>query len=303
MLKGASNFVEGVDLAFIVIIGISVVFLIAITFAMIYFSIKYNKNKNPIAEPTVDSTTLEITWFVVPTILVMVMFYYGWVGYEPMLNIPEENISVKTTGRMWSWSFEYENGKWSDVLVVPINKAIKLDLVSVDVLHSFFVPAFRIKRDVVPGIDNKMWFEATELGTFNILCAEYCGTQHSSMISEVKVLPLDEWERWYNTKETVKEGSSAGKELLKKHGCIACHSTDGSKIIGPSFKGIFNSERFVLEDGERKKVKADAEYIINSVLKPKSQIVEDYPDVMLDYTGKITVEEIDDIIEYLKTLN
>jgi cytochrome c oxidase subunit 2 len=269
---------------------------------MIYFSIKYNKNKNPKAEPTVDSTSLEITWFVVPTILVLVMFYYGWVGYEPMLNIPDNAIPVKTTGKMWSWSFEYENGKWSDILVVPINKAVKLDLVSEDVLHSFFVPAFRIKRDVVPGIDNKMWFEATELGTYNILCAEYCGTQHSSMISEVKVLTQDEWEKWYNTKETVKTGSSAGKELLKKHGCIACHSTDGSKIIGPSFKGIYNSERFVLEGDNRRKIKAGDEYIKNSILNPKTQIVEGYPDVMLDYKGKINPEEINDIIEYLKTL-
>jgi len=302
MFKGASNFVEGVDTAFAVIISISILFLVGLTFAMIYFSIKYNKKKNKVAEPTKDSVKLEIIWFVVPTILVLFMFYYGWVGYQPMLNIPDDAIPVKTTGKMWSWSFEYENGKWSDALIVPVNKPVKLDLVSDDVLHSFYVPAFRIKKDVVPGVDNKMWFEAQEEGVYNILCAEYCGTAHSAMIAEVRVVSQDEFTKWYNTKDEVKRGAENGKDLIKKQGCNACHTIDGSKLVGPSFKGLWGSTRTVLEGKSKKNLKADAEYIKNSILNPKSQIVDGYPDAMLEYRGKINDQEISDIIDYLKTL-
>jgi cytochrome c oxidase subunit 2 len=303
MFSGSSNFVEGVDLAFVVIIGISLVFLIGITVAMILFAVKYNKKKHPKAEPTKESAKLEVIWTVVPTILVLAMFYYGWVGYAPMRDIPKNAIPIKATGKMWSWTFEYENGKWDSVLYVPINKPVKLDLYSPDVLHSLFIPAFRIKEDVVPGIGNQMWFRAEKLGEYDILCAEYCGLRHSYMLSKVKVLTEDEYEKWYNTKQTLPEGVMPGELAIKKHGCNACHSTDGSRLVGPSFRSVFDSMRKVVVDGETKEVKADEAYLINAIRNPNSEIVEGYPSgVMIEYKDQITDEEVQQIIEYIKSL-
>jgi cytochrome c oxidase subunit 2 len=173
-MSGASNFVEGVDLAFTIILGASIFFLIAITIVMIYFVLRYRKSRNPEASQIHGNNRLEIIWTVIPTILVLVMFYYGWMGYKPMREVPDDAIPIKVYGQMWSWSYEYENGKISDKLVVPLDKAVKLDLISRDVLHSFYIPAFRIKEDVVPGYENYMWFIAQEEGTYDVFCAEYC---------------------------------------------------------------------------------------------------------------------------------
>ncbi len=304
MFSNASNFVEGVDAAFFIIIGISLVFLVGITAMMIYFVFKYNKKKHPKAEPTKENLQLEILWTVIPTLLVLGMFYYGWVGYRPMRIIPSDAISVKATAKMWSWSFDYENGKWDSLLIVPINKPVKIELYSPDVLHSLYIPAFRIKEDVVPGINNVMWFQAEKLGTYNILCAEYCGLRHSYMLSKVKVLSEKDYEKWYNSKDTVAENAMPGELLMKKQACIACHSTDGSKIVGPSFKGLFGSKRTVEVNGEKKEIIADEKYIINSIYNPNDEIVDGYPKgVMTDYAGKITEEEIKQFIEYIKSLD
>ncbi len=303
MFSGSSNFVEGVDLAFIVIIGISLFFLIGITIAMMLFAVKYSKKKHPKAAPTKESNKLEVIWTVIPTILVLTMFYYGWVGYAPMRDIPKDAISIKATGKMWSWNFEYENGKWDSVLYVPLNKPVKLDLYSPDVIHSLFIPAFRIKEDVVPGLGNRMWFRAEKLGEYDILCAEYCGLNHSYMLSKVRVLTEDEYQKWYNTKQVLAEGMMPGEMAVKKHGCNACHSTDGSRLVGPSFKGVFNSMRKVEVDGEIKEVKADESYLLNSIRNPNSEVVDGYPKgVMTDYKDQITDEEVQQIIDYIKSL-
>ena len=303
MFSGASSFVEGVDIAFFVIIGISLVFLVGITFGMIYFSIKYNKKKHPKAESTVENTKLEIAWTVIPTLLVLGMFYYGWVGYRPMRAIPENAITVKVTGKMWSWTFEYENGKWDTLLYVPINKPVKLNLFSSDVVHSLYIPAFRVKEDVVPGINNQMWFKAEILGQYNILCAEYCGLRHSYMMSKVVVLPEAEYTAWYNTKEKVDINALPGELAMKKIGCNACHTTDGTRLVGPSYKGLYESMRKVVVDGKTIEVKADETYIINSIRKPNSQVVEGYPKgVMIEYKEQITDEELKQMVDYIKTL-
>ena len=161
MNSGASNFAQGVDMAFYVILGISVFFLVGITATMIWFVIRYSRKRNPVAKNIKDNTKLEIIWTVIPTILVLVMFYYGWIGYMPMKRVPNGAIEIKATGRMWSWQFVYENGKSSNILVVPLNKPVKLNLYSPDVLHSLYIPSFRIKEDVVPGLNNIMWFTPT----------------------------------------------------------------------------------------------------------------------------------------------
>ena len=305
MEANASTFVQGVDTAFIVILGISLFFLVGITAVMIYFVIRYNKKRNPKPKDVKDNHKLEIIWTVIPTILVMIMFYYGWIGYTPMRKVPNGAITVKATGMMWAWDFEYENGKKSNLLVVPLGKPVKLELYSPDVLHSLYIPAFRIKEDVVPGINNMMWFQADKLGEYDILCAEYCGVRHSYMLSKVVVKNENEYTEWYNQiADTSAVLEPVGLQVLKKNACMTCHSTDGSKIVGPSFKGIMGkSEKVRDAAGTLSTITVDETYIKNAIYDPNLQVVEGYnKGMMISYKDRINEEEIKEIVKYLETL-
>lgn len=301
MFSNASNFVEGVDLSFAIILGISVIFLVGITTVMIWFVIKYSRKRNPKAAQIEGNNKLEIIWTVIPTILVLIMFYYGWMGFRPMREIPEDAIGIKAYAQMWSWSFEYPNGKVSDTLVVPVDEPVKLDLISRDVIHSLYIPAFRLKEDVVPGKNNKMWFIAQEAGKYDIFCAEYCGDRHSYMLSKVVAVPKKEYEKWYN--DTTASADPPGLQVMKKNACLSCHSVDGSRIVGPSFKGLWGKEEVVVSGGIERKQVVDEEYIKNSLYDPGADVVKGFPaGVMISYKDNIGDDEIKDIVEYLKSL-
>lgn len=200
MFSGPSNFVESVDTAFWVVMVISVFFLVLITFLMVFFVIKYNKKRNPKAKNVHSNVPLEVTWTVVPTILVLIMFWYGWVGYKQMSEAPEDSMVIDVTAQMWKWTFKYQNGVQSDTLYVPLKKNVRLNLHSLDVNHAFFVPAFRVKKDVIPNRNNYVWFNALETGSYNIMCAEYCGLNHSNMYSKVVVIPEINFNFWLENK-------------------------------------------------------------------------------------------------------
>ena len=301
-MSGASNFVQGVDLTFYIILGISVFFLVSITAVMVYFVIRYSRKRNPKATNIEGNNKLEIIWTVIPTILVLVMFYFGWLGYAPMRKVPKDAIPVKAYGQMWAWNFEYENGKRSGDLVVPKGKPVRIDLISRDVLHSLYIPAFRIKEDVVPGKDNYMWFEALELGEYDLFCAEYCGDRHSYMLSKVRVLPETEYEAWLASTDAP-DGEHPGLTILKQNACITCHSLDGSKIIGPSFKGVFGRQETVITDGQERSISIDEDYIRRSIWDPNADVVKGYNQgLMISYKETVTEEDLQKIIDYLKTL-
>jgi cytochrome c oxidase subunit 2 len=196
MFDYVSNFVNSVDGTFLFSLIVSVFFLVLITFLMIFFVIKYNRKRHPKGTNIHGNIGLEITWTGIPTILVLIMFWYGWQGYKEMVDVPEGAFPVKVTAQMWKWSFEYEDGKKTDTLVVPVNTPVKLILHSNDVNHSFFIPAFRLKKDVFPNRERIAWFIAKETGEYNITCSEYCGLNHSYMYSKIIVLPEDEFKNW-----------------------------------------------------------------------------------------------------------
>lgn len=196
MFDGASNFAHSVDSVFLFTIIVSVFFLVLITFLMIFFVIRYNRKKNPKATNIHGHVGLEILWTAIPTVLVLIMFWYGWVGYKDMADIPDDAMTVDVTAMMWNWKFKYDNGRETDSLYVPVNTPVVLNLRSSDVNHAFYIPAFRIKKDVYPGQDRQIWFEATNEGAYDIACAEYCGLQHSYMYSKIFVLSEDEFESW-----------------------------------------------------------------------------------------------------------
>ena len=304
----ASNFVTGVDKAFFIIMGISFVFLSGLTFAMLYFIYKYNKKRNPVATQIKGSTKLEIIWTVIPTILVMVMFYYGWAGWAPMRTAPKDSFNITITGRMWNYTFQYENGKNTDTLYVPMNKAVKMKLISLDVIHGFYIPAFRIKEDVVPGREKMAWFIAQKEGSFELFCSEYCGMNHSYMYTYVKVLPEDQFNKWYidtvkHVEVAVGSPMATGKRIMKNIGCFACHSVDGSKLVGPSFKGIYGHQVAVNTGGNDREVTVDDEYIKRSIYEPNADVVKGFnKGLMQPYKGQLSEDDIKQITEYLKTL-
>ena len=302
MYSPVSNYVEGVDLAFKIIFGIGFFFLIGITALMIWFVIRYSRKRHPKAEQVKDNNLLEIVWTTIPMIIVMVMFYYGYIAYKPMRNAPKNAIVIKTTGKMWVWSFEYEGKKESASLVVPLNKAVRLNLYSPDVIHGLYIPAFRIKEDVVPGKDNYVWFIAGQLGEYEILCSAFCGVRHSYMEAKLKVVTEEEYNKWLKdlpATSTEPEGLS----LIKKNACTGCHSLDGTMLVSTSFKGLYGKQRTVVTSGKERMLSADDEYIKRSMYDPDADVVKGLnKGIMKPYKGLITDEEVSKIIDYLKAL-
>jgi cytochrome c oxidase subunit II len=198
MIAQNVGYSQAVDDAFIFILVISVFFLVLITGLIITFIIKYSRKRNPKPKNIHGNIPLEILWTAIPTILVLFMFWYGWIGYTKMSSPPDNSLEVDVTAQMWQWRFKYRNGVESDSLYVPVNHPVKTYLTSLDVNHSFYVPQFRVKRDVIPGRNNFAWFYPDQLGSFPILCAEYCGLNHAYMLNSVVVLPQDEFDRWMN---------------------------------------------------------------------------------------------------------
>jgi len=299
---GASNFAEGVDLAFKVIFGISLFFLVGITTVMLFFVFRFSRKRHPQAIQVKDNNILEITWITIPLILVLLMFYYGYVAFAPERNVPKDAIPITVIGKMWVWTFEYEGGKQSPVLVVPINKAVKLNLHSEDVIHSLYIPAFRIKEDVVPGKKNYMWFIAQQLGEFDVLCTVYCGLRHSYMETKTRVVSEAEYAAWLKALPE-KTNEPEGLTILKKNACTGCHSIDGTKIVSASFKGLYGKTEKVMTNGTERSVMVDDEYIKTSVYDPDKDIVVGYQKgIMKPYKGTVTEEELAKIIDYFKSI-
>jgi cytochrome c oxidase subunit 2 len=306
----ASNFVSTYNVAFYSIAGVSLVLLVGLTMLMLYFIFRYNRKKNIEAVQIEGNTKLEIVWTVIPVILVLAMFYFGWSGFSPMTKAPKDALNITSTARMWNFSFKYENGKESPDLVIPVNIPVKINLVSLDVIHSLFIPAFRVKSDMIPGREKMMWFLPQREGEYDLYCAEYCGLQHSYMQANVKVLSKEKYELWYTDTTAVTTGAegsapgAAGLKIMLTQGCNACHSSDGTKIIGPSYLNLFGEKQVVIKDGKEITVTVDEEYIKRAIFDPNSEIVKGYPrDLMQSYKESLSVGDILKIIEYIKSLN
>ena len=302
MFSEASNLAGGVDKALAFIFIVAFIFITGITLFMIYMLIKFRRKKNPNPKQFTGSTTLEIIWTVIPLILVLMMFYYGWIGFTPMRQVPDDAIKITAIGRMWEWEFDYGDGKRAPELAVPLGKAVRLDLVSEDVNHSLFIPAFRVKEDVVPGYDNYLWFIANTKGEFEILCTEYCGLLHSGMVTKVIVMDEPDYTQWVADLADYRlRPDHPGLAVMKDNACLACHSLDGTKLVGPSFKDLWGSKRMVTDDNGEREVTVDGDYIRSSVYEPGKEIVKGYQKgLMQPYVDIISEEQILQIIEYFE---
>lgn len=277
----ASSAAGKVDSVFLFIVALCVIFLIFITFLMVYFVIKYSRRRHPKGEDIEGSTWLEIVWTATPTVLFLLMFYYGWTNFEYERNVPRDAMVVNVTARQWAYSFTYPNGKRTAELYLALNKPFKMELHSLDVIHGFYIPAFRIKEDVVPNKNNYTWFIPTMLGSFDIECTVICGIGHAKMLSKAVVVPVPDFEAWYFGDENAPLPGQAGAAataappgnptlaVLTQKSCLTCHSLDGSVMVGPTFKGLYGQKEIVKESsGREREVTMDDTRLANAIKSP-----------------------------------
>lgn len=301
--ESASSVSDSVDWLFGFILAICVVFFLLIVGLLVYFVIRYRRtDERRVGSGPSHNTKLEVAWSVIPFLLLMLIFSYGAYGFVQMSSVPDNAYEIRVTAKMWSWSFRYPNGYIDNELHVPVDRPVRLVMNSDDVIHSLYVPAFRVKQDLIPGRYTKMWFEATQAGTFPLFCAEYCGQQHSDMITNAIVHRPGEFDRWLDEASNLLKTltpAKAGEVLYSRRGCRQCHSIDGSRRVGPSFYNLFGSTQR-MTTGENLVV--DENYIRESILEPQAKVREGYRPVMPTYQGQLKDEELDALIEYIKTL-
>jgi len=313
-LQQASSAAGKVDAVFFFIVAVCVAFLILITSLMVYFIIKYNRRRHPKGEDIEGNSRLEIAWTVTPTVLFLLMFYFGWTNFEYERNVPRDAMVVHVIARQWAYSFSYPNGKKTTELYLALNKPFKMELQSLDVIHGFYIPAFRIKQDVVPGKRNYTWFTPTRLGTYDIECTVICGVNHAKMLSKVVVVPVADFEAWYFGEEdaplpgrasagtaTVRAPQNPAMGLLNGKSCLACHSVDGSEMVGPTFRGLYGSREIVKDSmGREREVTVDASRLALAIRNPNAETVKGYPPAMPP--AQLTDAELNEIVEFIKNL-
>ncbi|AKU92807.1 cytochrome c oxidase subunit II [Vulgatibacter incomptus] len=298
----ASTFAKDVDSVYYFIHYLSIFFWVLIVGAIVFFVWRYKRGHKEGVGPS-HSLPLELTWSIIPLVLVIAMFLWGFKTFMYVSRAPGDATDIHVTGAKWSWTFEYPNGlKEMNELHAVIDKPVRLVMTSTDVIHSFYVPTFRNKMDVVPGRYSTFWFQPTVLGPQQVFCAEYCGDGHSEMLAKIIVQTQEEYDAWM--KETAKEDTTTplpelGAKLFQSKACFTCHNTDTSAKVGPGFQGIFGHE-VELDNGTKAMV--DENYIRTKLLTPRATTVRGFPPVMPSFQGQLTDREIDGLIEYIKSL-
>ncbi len=303
----ASSTAGQVDALYLYLIGVCLFFALLIFVLVAVFSIKYRRRSDSERpKPIHGNHFLEMLWTIVPFFFVMSFFIGGMVLYFGYFRPPAHSLEIFVVGKQWMWKLQHPSGpREINELHVPVNYPVKLTLTSEDVIHSFYVPAFRIKMDAVPGRYTRTWFKATQTGDFHLFCAEFCGTEHSKMIGKIHVMEMADYQKWLSERtgknikiQTGTMPTAVGEELFQKYRCIACHhATAGA--LGPDLTKAFGSE-VKLADG--KTVKVDEAYIQESLKNPTAKIVEGYAPLMPTYENILSEEQIFAIIEYLKHL-
>jgi cytochrome c oxidase subunit 2 len=287
------------DALYLFLVGNTIFFTVLVAAMVIGFSIKYRKSKNPVATQIEGSVPLEIFWSAVPLGISMVIFVWSAILYFDYMRPPRDAMEVYVTGKQWMWKMQHPSGaREINQLHVPVNTNVRLTMISQDVLHSFYVPAFRVKHDVLPNRYTYVWFNATKTGTFQIFCAEYCGTKHSGMIGEVVVMDPAAYQLWLSGGTGGGSLAQAGEKLFSSLGCITCHSGE-SGARGPDLKGIYGTPQ-KLADGRTVVVNDD--YIRESVLNPQAKIVAGFGPIMPTFSGQVSEEGLMQIVAYVKSL-
>jgi cytochrome c oxidase subunit 2 len=297
----ASTFAWQVDYLYFLLIALSVLFTVGVFAVLIIFSVKYRRRSNDERPtPIHGSTALELAWSIIPLFMAIGVFTLGAEIYFRMYRPPADAIDIFVVGKQWMWKIQHPDGmREINELHIPVNQPVKLTMTSEDVIHAFSVPAFRTKRDVVPGRYTTMWFEATETGEFHLFCAEYCGTQHSTMIGRVVVMEAVEYQQWLGGGVSGESMVDAGARQFEQLGCATCHKAE-SVGRGPTLVGVFG-EPVQLDTGEI--ITTDEAYVRESILAPSTKIVNGYQPIMPTFQGQISEETLMQLLTYIKSLN
>ena len=296
----ASAMARNVDNFYFFMCAVTAFFTVAVSAAVFFFAIRYRRRRADERPPEIHgSLALELAWSIIPFLLTVVMFVWATALFFAQSRPPDDSIQVNVVGKRWMWKLQHMTGQREiNELHVPVGKPVKLRLASEDTIHSFFVPAFRMKKDAVPGRYNWAWFRATRPGKYHLFCAEYCGTQHSKMIGWVYVMEPADYQQWLAGGPPPVSPAAAGQKLFSDRNCTTCHYPDGAGR-GPVLNGLPGS-KVVLQDGLS--VVADDEYLRESILLPAAKVVAGYQPVMPAYLGQLTEEDIFALIAYIKSL-
>lgn len=302
LLESASTIAGRIDLIFLTLMAISSLFIIGISGLVIFFAVKYRRgtNANRLGAPTAN-TKMEIGWMVMLLVIGLPMF--GWAAFTYFIDntAPADALEIHVIAKQWMWKMQHPDGQREiDELHVPLGQPVKLLMISQDVIHSFWVPDFRLKQDVLPGRYTSLWFEATQEGVFPLRCAEYCGTKHSGMIGRVIVMKPAAYQAWLGDQTAGATLAAEGEQLFTDLGCSSCHRRNADLGRGPSLVGVFGTE-VLLANGQT--VIADESYIRESILEPGAKIVATYQNIMPSFEGQVSEEEILALISYVKSLS
>src|ERR1700741_5350496 len=296
--RGSST-AGNVDALFIFLLIVSGMMTLLIFTAVVYFAARYRHRKGVLAEQIEGSTPLELTWSIIPLGVFLVIFAWGAVVFFHSRTPPRDSTEVYVVAKQWMWKLEHAEGQREiNELHVPVGRDVKLIMTSQDVIHSFFVPAFRMKQDVVPGRYTIAWFRATKPGTYHLFCTQYCGTQHSGMIGDIVVMEPSLYEAWMGGGPSGPL-SATGEKIFAELGCVTCHRSD-TQGRGPNLMGVFGRP-VLLEDGRT--VNADENYIRESILDPGAKVVNGYKPVMPTFQGLVTEEQLNALVAYVKSLS
>lgn len=296
----ASTSAQNVDALYFALILISLFFIAVVFLPILFFCIKYRRGSPADrSNPSSGSNLIEFGWTMVPTFMGLAIFTWSALDYFQIERKPANAIDVQVVGKQWMWKLQHAEGKREiNELHVPVGQTVALTLISQDVIHSFFVPAFRVKQDVVPGKYTSEWFKATRTGEYHIFCSQYCGTQHAQMIGRVVVMQPKDYERWLNSGEQTESIVRAGERLFHDRGCSGCHAPN-SMFHAPLLEGLYRKP-VPLADGTM--VTADDQYLRDSILQPAKQISAGYGNIMPSFSGHLSEEEIMQLIAYLKAI-
>jgi cytochrome c oxidase subunit II len=296
----ASTTAQQVDWLFFALTAVTVVSCAVVFLPIIFFAIKYRHNsKADRSNARSESILLESGWTIVPLLISIGLFGWGAVTYFQMERPPRDALQVQVVAKQWMWKLQHAEGKREiNELHLPVGRAVALSMTSQDVIHSFFIPAFRVKQDVVPGKYTSEWFKPTTPGEYHLFCSQYCGTHHSGMIGRVVVMEPVDYQRWLNSGQLEETIARAGERLFRDRGCSGCHSVN-SRFHAPLLEGLYGKPT-PLATGET--VTADERYLRDSILVPGKEIAAGYENIMPSYTGQLSEEEIMQLIAYLKSI-
>lgn len=294
----ASTNAGNVDALYIFLLLVSGIMIALIFTVLTVFAIRFRKRRGQRAVQIEGSHQLEVTWSIIPFCVMLVFYIWGAVIYFQERTPPQDATEVYTVAKQWMWKFEHKGGQREiNELHVPVGRDVKMIMTSQDVIHSFFVPAFRIKQDVLPGRYTTLWFRATKAGTYHLFCSQYCGTQHSGMVGWIKVMEPSDYEAWMSSSGN-QPLAVAGQKLFSELGCVTCHRSD-TQGRGPDLAGVFGKP-VLLQDGRT--VTADENYIRESILEPGAKIVQGFKPVMPTFQGLVNDEQLNALVDYVKSL-